>query len=94
MITVYWIMGAFVCCTIVAALVQLSLIRMALKDAPQPHWDNLVEALWEVHRAAKWGWLAKITMPIGQRLWPAIDDAPKLREVAQRERRFIRKEEE
>lgn len=74
--TVIWVsLGGLCICLSIVAIAQLMLIRMSLKDAPHPYWDDIYEALWDLHDTT---WMArmtaKVTMPFGKRLWPAKEE--------------------
>jgi hypothetical protein len=69
-----WILFTLLACLLFAALMQLAIIRIALRDAQEPYWSEIRDALWEVHAAMGLKWLAKGTMWIGVRLWPAVKE--------------------
>jgi len=74
MMTIMWILLILLARLIFAVIMQLVVIRIALHDAKEPYWSEIRDALWEVHAAVGLKWLARGTMWIGVRLWPAVKE--------------------
>jgi hypothetical protein len=70
LLAVVLVCGGLIFVTVV--IVQLSIIRMALRDAPEPYWSQICDGLKELHEAMGYRWFSKYMLWLGMRLWPPV----------------------
>lgn len=74
MTAIWIILSILLAWLLFAVVMQLAIIRMAFRGAKEPDWSEIRDSLWEVHASMGLKWLAKGTMWIGVRLWPAVKE--------------------